>query len=354
MRPYDEMRILTYGLSEADQEQLRERIPVLFGPSYARFDFSGHDGWDKLKNYRALSVICNPAPKKRLVPYAPPYIVLRGIDELRRICCPPADALVLLIKEPEDRMALFPHLEADLQKKINNRPFARAARIYEKAQTPALMRLDGRLDREVSGTFADGYVLLDFVTSGTGAKTHVLRLSARRIRNWELDGHPFETLCRPAAPISERTAEETGIRPEDLESAPSVAAALQALKEWCPDRLPILVWSADETASAFFTDAHPEHERLPGDSLILDLGSLTARLFPAHFIKEAFTPLGISKLAGAQKGDLDAMAALAVLLLNGLSLRYHMAFDHFAQLLELYRPEALDALDPKPQEAEET
>lgn len=343
MKPYDEMRILTYGLSEANKQELRERIPLLEGPSYAYFDFSGHDGWDSLKWYKALAVFCNPSPETRLVPYAPPYIVLRGVDQLRQLACPPADALVLLVEQNPSGLADFPHLEADLPKKINNRALAKTARILEKAQTPALLHLDGMLPIWVEETFAGGYVLLDFAAAGTGTKTEVLRITAQRFRDFAPDGAPFESLCRPSGTHSAKVAEETGITAAMLEDAPSLAAALQAFQEWNQENLPLVVWSAEETQAAFH-GPHPQSEQLPPKTLVLDLSNLAARLYPAHFIKDAFTPHGIARLAGAAKADLQAMTKVTEMLLTGLSERYYTPFVYFGQLMDLYRPEALEAL----------
>lgn len=341
------MRILTYGLSEASEQELRERIPVLDGPAYAQFDFSGHDGWDSLKWYKALAIFCNPSPEVRLVPYAPPYIVLRGIDQLRQIACPPADALVLLVQQGPAGDVDFPHLDADLPKKINNRALIKTARILEKAQTPALLHLDGMLPVWVEETFAGGYVLLDFAVAGSGAKTDVLRITAQRFRDFAPDGKPFETLCRPTAEVHAKTAEEAGITPDELAKAPSHAEALKELRAWADGNLPLVVWSAEEMADAFYGPEQPESEQLPGKTLVLDLGNLAARLYPAHFIREGFTPLGISKLVGAHKADLQAMTKLTQFLLSGLSSRYYTPFQYFGQLMDLYRPEALEAMREK-------
>ncbi|MBD5561048.1 MAG: hypothetical protein HDQ87_12010 [Clostridia bacterium] len=344
MKPYDEMRILTYGLSEASEQELRERIPVLEGPSYASFDFSGHDGWDSLKWYKALAVFCNPSPEVRLVPYAPPYIVLRGIDQLRQIVCPPADALVLLVQPPGMPEADFPHLDADLPKKINNRALTKTARILEKAQTPALLHLDGMLPVWVEETFAGGCILMDFTVCGSGTKTDVLKITAQRLKDYAPDGPRFETLCQPSFPLTDKQADEAGLSEADLKAAPSLADALKKFAEWNDSDLPVVVWSSEETADAFLRPERPESEQLPPKTLILDLGNLSARLYPAHFIKEAFTPHGIARLAGANKADLDAMEKLTKMLLSGLSDRYYTSFTYFGQLMDLYRPEALEAL----------
>lgn len=344
MKPYDEMRILTYGLSEANEQELRERIPVLDGPSYAQFDFSGHDGWDSLKWYKALAIFCNPSPEVRLVPYAPPYIVLRGIDQLRQISCPPADALVVLVEKTPSAPADFPHLDADLPKKINNRALAKTARILEKAQIPALLHLDGMLPVWVEETFANGYVLFSFVAAGTGTKADVLKISAQRFRAFAPDGEPFETLCQPTGKLTAKIEEETGLSAAMLEKAPSFADALKAFQEWNADSLPLIVWSSEETADAFYGAEHPKSERLPAKTLVLDLSNLAARLYPSHFIKEGFTPHGISKLVRAQKADMSAMTKVTQMLLTGLSERYYAPFLYFGQLMDLYRPEALEAL----------